>query len=254
MEKFKELMKSRTFWLVTLIILFILIFIIVIKRRNKEKQQSSFAEDVKREAIKDKITEKEQELNQYLRKLWAEHAFWMRQYVISYFNGSGDVTQTTKRLLKNQDQIGRSLGMWYGDKNGAKITEVMKNQLISFGDMLNGMVSKDRNISVVGEKKWNDNTEKLVDLLVELNNKWGRIELGQHFKRYNEMMTNMSINRYRKKHEDEINSFDKAYTHAMNDIADVLSKGIVRQHPEQFDKLPEAERPSDEVNDEEKES
>lgn len=247
MEKFKEMMKSRTFWIVTLLILFVIICIIYIKRRGKEKEQSKFAEDVKREAIKDKITEKEQELNQYLRKLFAEHAFWMRQYVVSYFTGSKDVNDVTKRLLKNQEQIGRSLGMWYGDKNGARISDIMKDQLIAFGDMLNGMLSKEKNLSVVGEKKWNDNTEKLVDFLVQLNNKWG-VELSQHFKQYNEMMTNMAINRYRQKHYDEINSFDKAYTHAMNDIADVLTKGIVRQHPEQFDKLPEPERISDETN------
>jgi hypothetical protein len=248
MEKFKEMMKSRTFWLVTLLIMFVIILIIVVRKRGKDKEQSKFAEDVKREAIKDKITEKEQELNQYLRKLWAEHAFWMRQYVVSYFNGSADVKDTTKRLLKNQEQIGRSLGMWYGDKNGARIADIMKNQLIAFGDMLNGMVSKDKGLSVAGEKKWNDNTEKLVDFLVEQNSKWGRVELSQHLKQYNEMMTNMAINRFRKKHNDEINSFDKAYTHAMNDVADVLTKGIVRQHPEQFDKLPEPERASDEVN------
>jgi len=236
MEKLKEIMKNRTFWLVTLIVMFIIILIIVIKKRNRDKEQSKFAEDVKREAVKDRITEKEQELNQYLRKLWGEHANWMRQYVIAYFNGTGDVADTTKRLLKNQDQIGRSLGMWYGDKNGAKIADLMKNQLIAFGDMLNGMVSKNRNLSVIGEKKWNDNTEKLVDFLVELNNNWGRVELSQHFKRYNEMMTNMAIHRFKKKHGDEINSFDKAYSHAINDVADVLTKGIVLQHPEQFDK------------------
>jgi hypothetical protein len=245
MEKLREMMRNRTFWLVVLIIVFVIIFIIYIRKRGKEKEQSEFAKQIKKEAVKDKITEKEQELNQYLRKLWAEYAFWMRQYTIAYFNGSADITDTTKRMLRTQDQIGRSLGMWYGEKEGAKLSEAMKFQLVSFGDMLNGMKDKDKNKSVIGEKKWHDNTEKLVDLLVELNPKWGRVELSQHFKRYNEMMTNMAINRLRKKHNDEINSFDKAYVHAMNDIADVLTKGIVRQHPDQFDKLPEPELASE---------
>lgn len=245
-------MKNRSFLLAVLIIMFVIIFIIYIRKRNKQKEQSKFAEDIKRDAIKDKITEKEQELNQYLRKLWAEHAFWLRQYVIAYFNGTSDVNETTKRLLKNQDQIGRSLGMWYGEKNGAQIADIMKSQLIAFGDMLNGMVSKDKNVSVVAEKKWHDSTEKLVDFLVSLNGKWGRVELSQHLKRYNEMMTNMAINRFRKKHNDEINSFDKAYAHAMNDVADMLTSGIVRQHPEQFDKLPEPERQSETSSDEAK--
>jgi hypothetical protein len=236
MDKIKDIMRNRTFWLATLIIMFMIVFIMVIRRRKRETEVGKLTQKIKKEAIKDKITEKEQELNQYLRKLWAEHAFWMRQYVIAYLNGSSDVNDVTKRLLKNQDQIGRSLGMWYGDTDGQKISDILKNQLIAFGDMLNGMASKDKNISVGAEKKWHDTTEKLVDFLVNLNNKWGRTELSQHFKRYNEMMTNMAINRFRKKHYDEINSFDKAYSHAMNDIADVLTKGIVAQFPEQFDK------------------
>ena len=252
MDKLKEIMRNRTFWLAVLIIMFVIIFMVYIRRRNREKEQSKFAEQIKKDAVKDKITEKEQELNQYLRKLWAEHASWMRQYVIAYLNGTGDVTDVTKRLLKNQDQIGRSLGMWYGEKNGAQISDILKTQLISFGDMLKGMVNKDKNTSVIAEKKWHDNTEKLVDFLVDLNPKWGRVELSQHFKRYNEMMTNMAINRFRKKHNDEIASFDKAYTHAMFDIADVLTKGIVNQHPEQFDKLPEPEKQSDAVKEKEK--
>ena len=241
MEKFKEMIKNRNFWLVFLVIVFVIIFVIFIRRRKREKEQVNFAETVRKDAVKDKITEKEQELNQYLRKLWAEHAFWMRQYVISYLNGSSDVNDTTRRLLKNQEQIGRAIGLWYGEKNGKKIGELMTTQLVAFGDMLNAMRTRDKNASVVAEKKWHGATEALVDFLVELNAKWGRVELGQHFKHYNEMITNMSIHRFRKKHNDEIGSFDKAYTHAMNDIADVLTKGIVKQHPEQFDKNAQTE-------------
>lgn len=251
MEKLKEMMKSRNFWLVFLLIAFVVIFIIYIRRRKKEKEQSSFAEEIRKEAVKDKITEKEQELNQYLRKLWAEQAFWLRQYVISYLNGSSDINDTTKRLLKNQEQIGRALGLWYGEKNGKKIGELMTAQLIAFGDLLNSMRTKDKNASVVAEKKWHDATEQLVNFLISLNPKFGRVELSQHFKQYNEMITNMAIHRFRKKHSDEIGSFDKAYTHAMNDIADVLTKGIVNHYPEQFDKAP-AQESSDEKTEKEK--
>ena len=66
----KGIMKNRTFWLAFLIIAFVIVFIIFIRRRGKEQEQSSFMKKIKEEAIKDKITEKEQELNQYLRKLW----------------------------------------------------------------------------------------------------------------------------------------------------------------------------------------
>lgn len=236
MEKFKELLGKRNFWLVVLIIAFIIIFIIFIRKANVKKKQNELVKQVKKDAVKDKITEKEKELNLYLRKIWAEQAFWTREYIVSYLNGTKDINDVTKRLLKNQEQIGRSLGMWYGDKNGNKIADLLKNQLISFGDLLNDMVNRDREKSIMSEKKWNDNTDKLVDFLVGLNNKWGRTELSQHFKQYNEMVTGIAGNRMKGKHQDEIKSFDKAYNQAMYDIADVLTKGIVSQYPNQFDK------------------
>ena len=238
MEKLRELMKSRNFWLVILIVAFVIIFIVYIRKKNAQDKQIDFAKQIRKDAIKDKITEKEQELNLYLRKIWAEHAFWTREYIVAYLNGTQDVNDITVRLLKNQDQIGRSLAMWYGDKNGTKISELLKTQLIAFGDLLNDMVNREREKSISAEKKWHDHTDKLVDFLVSLNSNWGRTELGLHFKQYNEMITGIAGNRIQKKHAEEIKSFDKAYNQATYDIADVLTKGIVKQYPEQFDKEP----------------
>jgi hypothetical protein len=236
MEKFKELIKSRNFWLVILILAFVIVFIVYARRKKTSDEKLDLAKRIRKDAVKDKITEKEQELNLYFRKLWAEHSFWTREYIVAYLNGTKDVNDVTRRLLKNQEQIGRALGMWYGEKNGLKVSDLLKNQLISFGDMLNDMVNKDRQKSIISEKKWTENTEKLVDFLVSLNKSWGRVELGQHFKQYNEAITGIAGNRLKKNHQEEIKSFDKAYTLAMYDVADVLTKGIVNQYPEKFDK------------------
>lgn len=241
MEKLKELFKSRNFWLVVLIILFVVIFIIYANKRKKEKEQLEFARKIKDEAVKDKVTEKEKELNLYLRKLWGEHASWTKTYINSYLNGNKDIENVTRRLLKNQEQIGRSLGMWYGEKNGLKIADLLKNQLISFGDMLSGMVGKDKQKSMTSEKRWHDNTDKLVDFLVEINPNWNRTELSQHLKKYNESVTAIAGNRLKRNHSEEIKAIDNANNVAMYDIADFMTNGIVKQYPEHFDKSEKAE-------------
>ena len=56
-------------------------------------------------------------------------------------------------------------------------------------------------------------------------------------------MTTQAINRYRGKHASEINSFDKAYNQANFDIADTITKGIVQQFPEKFDREPSEVEP-----------
>ncbi len=248
MEKLKELFKSRNFWLIVLIVIFIIVFIIYARKRKAEKEQVNFAKKVKDEAVKDKVTEKEKELNLYLRKLWGEHASWTDNYIKSYLSGSKDVNDVTRRLLKNQEQIGRSLGMWYGDKNGLKIGDLLKNQLISFGDMLSAMVGKDKQKAIMSEKRWHDNTDKLVDFLVSINPKWNRTEMSQHFKKYNESITGIAGNRIKRRHQEEIKSFDSANNIAMYDIADFMTNGIVKQHPEHFDKDPEPVESNEESN------
>lgn len=236
MEKLKELFKSRNFWLVVLIIVLVLIIIIYVRKRQKDKEKLDFARKVKDDAMKDKVTEKEKELNLYLRKLWGEHASWTNSYINSYLSGNRDINDVTRRLLKNQEQIGRSLGMWYGDKNGIKIGDLLKNQLISFGDMLSAMVEKNKEKSISAEKRWHDNTEKLVDFLVGINDKWNRTEMNQHFKKYNENITAIAGHRLKKNHNEEIKAFDAANNVAMYDIADFMTNGIVKQYPDHFDK------------------
>jgi uncharacterized membrane protein len=48
MEKLREMMKNRTFWLVVLIVVFVIIFIIYIRKRGKEKEQGEFAKQIKK--------------------------------------------------------------------------------------------------------------------------------------------------------------------------------------------------------------
>ena len=149
METVKKFFTNRTVWLTILIVAFIILVIYYMRRRNREAEESSFAEMVRNDAIKNKLTDKEHELNQYMRKIWAENTFWMRNYIISYMNNSSDMNDVTKRLLKNQEQIGRSIGLWYGDDKGKQIISMLQRNLVSFGDVLKDMMDKNKNAAIV---------------------------------------------------------------------------------------------------------
>lgn len=243
MEQIKEIFKKRNVWLVILLIAFVIVLVIAIKKYNQKKEQEKREAEIKRKALENKVTEKEQELNQYMRKLWGDNAHWMRNYIISYMGGGKDVRESAGRLLKNQEQIGRAMGMWYGKDVGKKIIEMLQKNMVAFGDMLSAMVNKKRNDAIVAEKRWSDNTDSLASYLSSINPRFDKIELSQHLKKYNELMTTQAINRYRGKHASEINSFDKAYNQANFDIADTITKGIVQQFPEKFDREPSEVEP-----------
>ncbi len=239
MEHLKEILKSRNVWLILLLVMFVVIFIIAITNYNRKKEQEEREVRIRRESQRDKVTEKELELNRYMRKLWADNAYWMRNYIVSYITGSKDMNQSAKRLLKNQEQIGRAMGMWYGKDSGKKIMDLLQKNMVAFGDMLSGMLTRKKNDAIVAEKRWHANTESLTSFLNSLNPKLDKTVMTGHMKKYNELMTKQAITRFRGQHEVEINTFDKAYHHSMYELADTITKAIVGQFPEKFDREPE---------------
>ncbi len=235
MEKLKEVLRNRTFWLWALIILFVIIFIIYIKKRNREKKQTEEKYLVRKEAVKDKVTEKEKQLSNYLRKLFAEHALWTKNYMNSFLTNAPNIDDTAKRVQKNQEQIGRALGMWYGTDAGKKIGQLFLKHISYFELMLKEMLEKNKNGSIIAEKRWHDATNQLVDYITSINPKINVTALSQNFKTYNENITSAATAKYRKKHSEEITSFDKINNQA-EVIADMLTEGIVKHFPSQFDK------------------
>lgn len=254
MEQLKEIFKKRTTWLIIMLLVAAIIIIYFIKRRKNQNHESSFRDMVREEALKNKLTEKELELNQYMRKLWADNTFWMRNYMISYMNNSSDLKDVTRRLLKNQDQIGRSFGLWYSDKVGQNVSKMLQTNLISYGNLLKEMSDKNANAAIGAEKKWDADTEKLVKYMSSLNGEWDQSVLLEHFKKYNQMNITQAMNKFKRKHTEEIEAFDQAYQHAMYDLADYITNGIVKQHPDKFDKTKSysssTEKNVDEINDE----
>lgn len=236
MEQIKEILKKRTTWIILLLLISVILIIYYIRKKKAEDHESAFADLVRNDALKDKVTEKEMELNQYMRKLWGENTTWMRSYVTSYMNNSSDLKDVTRRLLQNQEQIGKSFGLWYGEPVGKEVTSILQKNLISFGDVLKEMMDKNKNAAMAAESKWDGSTDNLVSYLTKLNPEWDSKTLSDHFKKFNNLNITQAMAKANRKHQEEIETFDKAYNHAMYELADFITSGIVRQHPDKFDK------------------
>lgn len=208
----------------------------MVVKRKRQNDESNFENTVRRDALKNKVTEKEMELNQHMRKLWGDNTFWMRNYIISYVNNSSDMKDVTYRLAKNQEEISRSIGLFYDEKAAEKVNKMLQQNLIYFGDILMHMLNKNKNGAIGAEKAWDEGTDKLVNYLGSLNKEWDLKSLGDHFKKYNEMTIGQAMSKVKRSHKEEIAAFDKAYNHAMYDLADFLTRGIVEQNPDKFDR------------------
>src|SRR5258708_5707201 len=49
-----------------------------------------------------------------MRKLWTEHVFWLRNYIIAAVAESSDLTAAAERLIKNQRDMGNAFIPYYG--------------------------------------------------------------------------------------------------------------------------------------------
>src|SRR5438034_10378423 len=69
-------------------------------------------------------------LSDALRRLWADHVIWTRQYIVAALAGSPDAEAAAGRLLRNQEDIGNAIVPLYGEKAGAKLTELLKDHIL----------------------------------------------------------------------------------------------------------------------------
>ena len=61
------------------------------------------------------------DLNKAMRKLWEDHITNTRNYIISALADLPDSDAVSKRLLKNQDDIGDAIKPYYGEEAGKKL-------------------------------------------------------------------------------------------------------------------------------------
>src|SRR5262249_33725955 len=62
-------------------------------------------------------------LHTAMRKLWADHVFWTREYITSFAAGNTAEAQAdATRLLKNQEDIGAAVAQYYGADAGNQLT------------------------------------------------------------------------------------------------------------------------------------
>src|SRR6185436_7613882 len=81
-------------------------------------------------------SEKAVELQMNMRKLWEDHITWTRLYIVSAAAGLGDADLTAQRLLKNQDEIGKAIEPFYGDKAAAGLTALLRQHIIGAAGLI----------------------------------------------------------------------------------------------------------------------
>jgi len=168
-----------------------------------------------------------------MRKLWADHVIWTRQYITSAVADMPDANAAAARLLKNQEHIGNAIVPYYGRAAGDGLTKLLKQHIMIAVDLVAAAKANNQEKFKQEDQKWTKNAGEIAGFLSSANPNWSKADLidllGQHLS----LTKAEAVARLTKNWEDDVKAFDDIFTEILT-VADALSDGIIKQFPNKF--------------------
>ena len=108
-------------------------------------------------------------LRQMLRKLWADHVFWTRLYIVSALGNLPDKSVVLQRLLRNQDEIGKVLEPFYGSSATHLLVQLLKQHILLAGKLIEALRRNDIAGSQKLDTDWKTNADEISAFLARIN-------------------------------------------------------------------------------------
>jgi hypothetical protein len=181
------------------------------------------------------ITGAEFELRQAMRKLWEDHLFWTRLYIISAADDLKDLDVTTQRLLKNQEDIGNAIKPVYGEAGGNKLIDLLKEHIIGAAELVTAAKAGNAAEAEDAEKRWYVNADEIAAFLSSANPAWPGKEMQDMMHDHLSLTKTEAVQRLTGDYSSDVKTFDEIVVQILG-MADMLSAGIISQFPEKFGK------------------
>ncbi len=173
-------------------------------------------------------------LHQGMRKLWSDHVFWTREYVLAAIDGPQGAAQAAAgRLMRNQEDIGAAVAQYYGAAAGSRLTSLLKQHIQIAVDLVAAAKAGDQAKAEDANHRWGQNAEEIATFLSTANPNWSRPALVEMMRMHLETTTREVEARLHKTYAEDVKAFDAVYEHILH-MADVLADGIVKQFPDRF--------------------
>lgn len=191
--------------------------------------------DIQKENLQNKMTYTKSvvDLNMEMRKLWEDHIFYTRNFIISALANLEDANRISERLLKNQDDIGNTVKIFYGDAAGNQLTSLLKDHILIAVEVVKAPKSGNDAELKKASDKWNANADDIAIFLSRANPNWSKQNLIEILHKHLDLTTNEVVARLKKDWSGDIEAFDNGHEHILI-LSDTLSNGIVKQFPNKF--------------------
>lgn len=175
-----------------------------------------------------KYTQRQVRLICRMQKLWTQHVYWTRFFIISTACDLGDLEPVTKRLLQNPADFASAFTPFYGEKNAACFKEIFTEHLLIAADLVNAL--KDQNSAKAAEArcKWCANADKIAEFLAKINSCWNTSTWKSLLYKHLDMTEKEAVLRLSGKYAEDIQVFNHIEEEAIK-MAGYMSRGIIQQ-------------------------
>lgn len=173
------------------------------------------------------------QLNRAMRNLWSDHMHWTYVTVDAYLNNKPAFNAHIARLLQNQRDIGNAIKPYYGQANGDTLAALLAIHIKLAPHVLNAAKSGNQHAVDSTLANWYANAEDIADFLSAANPHWPQDTMRHHMRDHISTTTTYAVDLLQKKYPKAVIDYEVAFAHMMM-LADALTDGIVKQHPDKF--------------------
>lgn len=163
-----------------------------------------------------------------MRKLWEDHAIWIRQFIVDLLANLPSIDKTTERLLKNQEAIGNCIKPFFGDTAGDTLASLLKDHITITADLLKAIKTEDIIRSTTLETDAVTNAENIATFFATINPCYSRDELIEMLDTNLILVKYQFIARMNGDYNADAMYFDMNVHHILM-ISDYLFKGIIER-------------------------
>jgi hypothetical protein len=169
-----------------------------------------------------------------LRKLWSDHVFWTREYIIAATSGpASDADAAATRLLRNQDDMGNAIVPYYGEAAGKQLTDLLKQHIMIAVELVADAKGGDDAKFAKDDQRWTDNATEIARFLAGANPNWPEKDVTDLLALHLQLTKGEVVARLQKDWNAAVKAFDDIFTEIMV-LADALYDGLVAQFPDKF--------------------
>lgn len=163
-----------------------------------------------------------------IRKLWSQHVYWTRFFIISTAAELFDLESVTNRLLQNPNDFAQMLEPFYGREAANRFRVLLTEHIQIGGELVNASKNRNQEAADRARKKWYANSDEIAKFLACLNPHWCKSKWKNMLYDHLEMTEKEASLRLQGCYGKDIEIFDKIESEALM-MADYMFCGIINQ-------------------------